>query len=100
MRLLHLLPILLLAGACSGEQASMAERYPGSWRADFHVGISKALAKNKIRGCGEFKYKPSVKNSGEYLVRCTRNGTTWQSYLVWAGSDKVMGPYATDSTVD
>ena len=98
------LSLLLMLSACSREPVTMKERYPGGWRTDFHVGISRALAQNKIRDCGEFKYKPSANtpsgNIGEYLVRCTRNGTTWQSYLVWAGIDNVMGPYPTNPTMN
>ncbi|MCD4811339.1 hypothetical protein K8R14_01890 [bacterium] len=79
---------------------SLSERYPGSWRDEFNTGISKALAKNKIRGCGEYKYRPSSKNHNEYLVRCTRDGVNWSSYIVWVGINKVMGPYKSDPSLD
>ena len=85
-------------------EITMKERYPGTWHTDFHVGISKALAQNNIRGCGEFKYKPSAdsvsSSIGEFLVRCTADGRTWVSYLVWAGIDNVMGPYSPDAMMD
>ena len=78
----------------------LSERYPGPWEHGFNVGISKALVKNKIRGCGEYKYRPSSKDHNEYLVRCTRDGINWNSYIVWVGIDEVMGPYKTDSSLD
>ena len=81
---------------------SLSERYPGPWRDDFNTGISRALAKNKIRGCGEYKYRPSSNDHNEYLVRCTRDGVNWSSYIVWVGidNDKVMGPHKPDPSLD
>ena len=96
--------MVIFAGRAASGAETMAQRYPGGWHTDFHVEISRALAKNNIRGCGEFKYKPSTdnvnKDIGEFLVRCTADGKTWVSYLVWAGIDNVMGPYAPDRTMN
>ncbi|MFC1896572.1 hypothetical protein ACFL0Q_07950 [Thermodesulfobacteriota bacterium] len=99
--LLFLLGVMSLC--CFGSaiaDLSISERYPGPWRHDFNSGISRALAKNNIRGCGEYKYRPSSTDDSEYLVRCTRDGINWSSYIVWVGIDEVMGPYAPDSSLD
>ncbi len=98
--------LVIFAGSPASGSETMAQMYPGGWHTDFHVGISRALAKNNIRGCGEFKYKPSADNVswdtsvGEFLVRCTADGKRWVAYLVWAGIDDVMGPYAPDRTMN
>ena len=78
----------------------LSERYPGPWRTNFNIGISRALAKNIILGCDEYIYRPSSKDHDEYLVRCTRDGFNWSSYIVWVGIDEVMGPYKPDSSLD
>jgi len=83
----------------SKRELSMAERYPGPWRTDFNLDITKALAQNNVRGCGEYKYRPSAVNRGEYLVNCTSDGRYWSSYLVWVPLNKVMGPYTPDPTL-
>ena len=79
-------------------QSSLAERYPGPWIEDFHAGISRALLKNGIRDCGQYKYRDGGGN--EYLVRCTSDGVHWQTYIVWVGIDEVMGPYKPEPSLD
>jgi RNA polymerase subunit RPABC4/transcription elongation factor Spt4 len=66
--------------------------YSGVWLNDFSVGISRALVKNNIRGCGQYKYMPSSKATGKFKVKCTSDGTNWKEYLVYVGSGKVIGP--------
>lgn len=50
------------------------------------------LAKNHVRGCGEFYQKPAADAPYEYVVACTRDGETWTAWLVWPASEKVLGP--------
>jgi len=104
--------IVIFWGAISGEtpkgtstsststSLNIAERYPGPWVRDVHPGIARVLVKNDVRGCGEFKYRESSQNKNEFIVRCSRDGNIWQTYLVWVGADKIMGPYTPDSTMD
>jgi len=77
----------------------LSERYPGPWREEFHVGITKALASKAIRGCGQYKYRESSKDRGEFLVHCTGDGKFWTAYFVWPNTEGVMGPYQPDPTL-
>ncbi len=87
--------------ACdSGRNLTLLEKYPGPWRNDVNVKIIRTLEKNKIRDCGQYKYRPSAGDPGEYLVRCTSDGVNWNSYLVWVGINRVRGPYLPDSSLD
>ena len=79
---------------------SMKERYPAPWQEEFNIEISRTLVSHSIRGCGEYKYRESSRNSGEYLVRCTRDGNNWYTYIVWIYSKKVMGPYKPDPSLN
>ena len=93
---------LMLIGAslsaCSNEPPpTIAERYPGTWHTSFSIPISKVLVKNKITSCGEYKYRPSSLNPGEYLVYCTRDGESWTSYIVWPNIGKASGPHRIES---
>lgn len=79
---------------------SLADLYPGPWQDDFNINITKALSKNKIRGCGQYKYRAHKSSSNAYLVYCTQDGDRWTAYLVWDLIGKVMGPYQKDPSVD
>ncbi len=76
------------------KELTLAERFAGAWNTEFDLGIAKALGENGVQGCGEFKYKSSSQDQGEYLVHCSRDGETWVAYLVWVPSEVIMGPYA------
>jgi len=90
---------LALMGCGESQPLPLAQRYPGPWHDDLHIGISRALVKNKIRGCGEYKYRPSIKDSGEYLVHCSADGARWSAYIVWEHSGAVTGPHAPDPSL-
>lgn len=93
--------VLIVASGVSGVASAvpLAERYPAPWRDDSHLEISKSLAWNKVRGCGEFKYRASRQDKDEYLVYCTADGSTWTAYLVWSAIHKVMGPLQADPSL-
>lgn len=91
--------VALVSAATAHAGISLQERYPGPWRDDFNLPISKALAQNLIKGCGEFKYRPSSRNKGEFLVYCTRDGKNWVAYLVWAPIAKVNGPHEVSAAI-
>lgn len=78
---------------------SAAERYPGPWQESFHLAITKTLAQNDIRGCGQYKYKASVKDNNEYVVYCTIDGKSWLSYTVWPSINQVQGPHAPEPSL-
>lgn len=89
---------LVLASAAHAEVA-LLERYPGPWTEDMNIPISRALVKNSIRGCGEYKYRPSNRDKGEFLVYCTRDGQNWEAYLVWTSAGKVTGPHQISAAI-
>ena len=88
--------ILVISSSGQSQNISLAERYPGPWQEDFNIGITKALASQQIRGCGEYKYRESSKNKGEYLIYCTSDGKRWVAYLVWVNIGKITGPHTID----
>lgn len=95
MRLILPIFLLVLIVGCSDKDPRSSWRaypYLGEWQQESRFEIAKALVQGGVRGCGVFKYKPSVKDSGEYLVYCSRDGTDWRSYIVWSGINKVIGP--------
>ncbi|WP_313233984.1 hypothetical protein [Delftia acidovorans] len=89
----------LMATATAHADMTLQQRYPSPWRDDFNLPISKALAQNSVRGCGEFKYRPSSRDKGEFLVYCTRDGKSWVAYLVWAPIAKVTGPHQVSADI-
>jgi hypothetical protein len=93
------IPKEALIPSASARQAQqlIPPEYPEPWLDEFNVGISKALSMNKISGCGQYRYRGSTKNSGEYLVQCTRDGVIWLSYLVWTRTEAVVRT-STEST--
>ena len=83
--------------ACKAEpEPTPSVRYPEPWREEFNVGITKTLAAKHIKGCGQYKYRESSKDKGEYLVHCTSDGKNWTAYLVWPNINEVTGPHAPD----
>lgn len=78
----------------------VASKYESTWRTDFNLDITKALAAKDIAGCGEYKYKASLEQRREYIVYCTADGENWTAYLVWTGINEVMGPYPPDSSLE
>ena len=99
------LPALVAGGAIAclastATAAGLASKYPGPWLTDWHRGIAQALAAKRVRGCGEFRYRPHTASSGEFLVRCTADGRLWTTYLVWPSVGDVMGPYPPDPSLD
>lgn len=78
-------------GTASAAPASDYVKQP--WRLDPNFDIAKTLAANNAAGCGQFKFREHPSMNGEYLVYCTRDGSSWQSYLVWPRTGKVLGPH-------
>jgi hypothetical protein len=101
MRVSSVVSIVVLATglqACSSNNLTLNERYPGPWRESFNMGITKALAGKHVRGCGDYKYRESKTDRGEYLVYCN-DGTTSMAYIVWPNTGGVIGPNSIDPSL-
>lgn len=94
----HTLLFVGLAG-CAPSDIPLNVRYPGPWREDFNLNISKALGAKSVSGCGQYKFRESSRDSGEYLVYCTRDGASWVSYVVWTKTGAVLGPNSPDGSL-
>ncbi|MFZ3585570.1 hypothetical protein ACOI1H_26245, partial [Loktanella sp. DJP18] len=86
-------------GVAQAKNQDVAEEYFGAWRSDAPTNLVQTLISNNVRGCGEFHYKPSSQNSGEYLVYCTPDGHTWTAYLVWPNVHRISGPAEPESSI-
>ncbi|RDB43828.1 hypothetical protein DU490_05295 [Halomonas sp. DQ26W] len=84
-----LLALLLLPMTAEAEWRN----YETEWDRSFNREVALALAANNVRGCGEFKHKRHIKGGSEYLVYCTADGERWRAYLVFAGVQRVTGPF-------
>lgn len=100
MRLGSIMLACLLMSGYAMADAEISEKYPGPWQENFDQRITKTLAVNGIRGCGQYKFKEDAKQSKSYIVYCSRDGQNWLAYIVWAASEKVMGPYAPDPSLN
>ena len=93
MKNIVLVAIILAFFTGCGQDMSLEEEWSGPWKEDVNIGITKALIKNKVTLCGEYKYKHSKKSSSEYIVHCTPDGKNWYAYIVWTGTEKIIGPH-------
>lgn len=98
LKLLMLVPMLFIGHAMA--QTDLAATYPGPWQEDYNQRITKALAVNGISGCGQYKYREKANSPQSYIIYCTRDGKTWKAYAVWAATEKVMGPFDPDPSLD
>ncbi len=57
-----------------------------------NVDISRTLVKNNVGGCGQYMFRASAFDRDEYMVHCSRDGSTWTAYIVWPSINKVQGP--------
>ena len=98
--------LLLLAisvvGACGSDddERMVGTDFEASWHPESDLHITKALFSNRVRECGEYKYKRSLRVAGEYAVYCTLDGVTWNLYLVEVASARVQGPYPTEPSLN
>ena len=91
--------VLAEISGTSSQKLSMAQRYPGPWINDVTPEIAQALVKNNITDCGALKYRSSSVDSGEYLVYCSPDGSSWRAYIVWIPINKVEGPFIPDPSL-
>jgi hypothetical protein len=93
MRHLALMTILTLA-SCSAP--SNEEMWSNPW-SNPTANVMRVLAKNGVKGCGEFYQKANTRSNGDYAVACSRmpDGTdrpAWVGYEVFIHSQEVLGP--------
>ena len=81
-------------------ELSLNDRYPSPWRSDTDINISRAIVTNNIGSCGQYKYRESKFDKGEYLVHCTSDGINWIAYFVWAKIGRVTGPHLVDPSLN
>lgn len=58
--------------------------YQQSWRMPIgteYAEIGKLIVQNNIKICGEYHVKQVT--SGEYVIACSPNGTTWQYFVAY-----------------
>jgi hypothetical protein len=75
------------------EHPEVSRSYSLPWREPDNsemIAIGKALAKNKIRGCGDYYIRPSSGEDGEYLVGCSSDSKNWSYYMVWTYASEVV----------
>ena len=65
--------------------------YP-SWSGQNPIEVTRTLAQNKIRGCGEYRVKSDGRSRHKFLVRCTRDGENWTNYKVDTSNNRVTRP--------
>lgn len=76
--------------------SEISAKYPGPWKTDFNMKVTKALTQYGARGCGIIIYRVSKDSKSEYLAACSSDNRDWKAYMVWPNIDKVMGPYTLD----
>lgn len=81
--------LMLFSCGTDEEESISVNEFSGPWIDDMSLSISKTLAQNKIKICGQYKYRESIKISGKYLVSCTRDGKIWHDFLVWPSTNSV-----------
>ena len=80
----------------SGHEAgpSISQRYAAGPWLEPSPDVLGALARNRVRDCGEVYEKPAfgeIRKDSEYLVYCTlEEPNDWVGYLVWPGINKVV----------
>ena len=72
--------------------AASAGEYVTPWH-DGDLAVSRVLAKNKARGCGEYYYLDHRSSSNQKLVYCTPDGKSWLVYIVWVNIGRMTGPH-------
>ncbi len=91
--------LITLLSCSDSRELTVAERYPGPWVDAFNLKITKALVSNHVRLCGDYKYRKSSQDNGEYLVYCTVDDDNWYAYTVWANTGAVVGPSKADMSL-
>ncbi len=76
-----------------GAAGAMAPSYQAEWRDQPATAVTRALSAQQLRRCVRYKYKRNIDDPTELLVRCSADGRTWHTYLVYTDSETALGPY-------
>jgi hypothetical protein len=93
MKILGVIFIILVWSLVTHNKETPME-YEPSWSSsdmDKDYKIARALTRNSVRGCGEYRFKREVK-LGRYWVQCSMDERNWENYIVWPSIEKVDGP--------
>jgi hypothetical protein len=71
---------------------AFVQSHPGAWKDVPDTEITAALAKNKIPGCPQYRYRQRTGGLPEFVVQCTTDKANWVTYFVWPKSEAVKGP--------
>lgn len=56
--------------------------YEKEWHSERFMELEEVLIELHVEKCGVYKYKASTNSKGEFLVRCSKNGSAWTEYSV------------------
>lgn len=73
--------------------AEIESQYPGPWKTEFNMKVTKALSQSGARGCGIIIHRTSRNSKSEFLAACSTDNENWKAYMVWPNIGEVMGPY-------
>ena len=76
----HLLTVVACVWLVACNDSSVA--YEKKWHAEKNLDLEATLIDLNIENCGVYKYKASTNSRGEFLVRCSKNGSAWTEYSV------------------
>ncbi|TWO70607.1 hypothetical protein FN976_13680 [Caenimonas sedimenti] len=75
----------------------VAADFEGNWRRATNTDLSRTMALARIDDCPDLAYRAHKTSQGQFLVYCSSDGgRRWVSWLVWTGTQKVLGPFAPD----
>ena len=75
--------LLMFIGMCSTSNNQSSPPSEASYSDSINIEISRALVAKEIRTCGEYKWALNPGTNSEYTVKCSPDGKTWYTYLVW-----------------
>jgi len=78
---------LLLGFFAAGCQDNV--QYEADWHSENHRLINDVIAKHQVPNCGMYRYKNSTNISTEYLLRCSKLGSTWLEYTLSIGTGDI-----------
>lgn len=71
--------------------------FESQWRRTANTEIVRTFATQKIEGCTDMAWRGHRMSHGQFLVYCTDDGgRRWTAWLVWPGSQRVVGPFPPD----
>ncbi len=72
--------------------ATFVQSHPGAWKEVPDAEISAALAREKLAGCAQYRYRQRAGGLPEFVVQCTVDKANWVTYFVWPKAQTVKGP--------